>query len=400
MGSEFKKIAIIVQRCGQQIQAGAEVYAFNLAKALAESGMTVEVLTSQSDDYIYWNNNLPQNEEFKTTGKSFIIKRFPVLHTRQRILFGIIKRISYIVNKVNKKIYQLFSPIFDYLFLKSQGPWCPTLWKYLKENENNFDLIIVKSYLYAPNVYALNTPILAKKMFIVTAHDEPEFTHLFVEKSIKNSDILAFVSKAEKEFCQKIWPISKTKKTIILPPGLSKENPPEKESIRPEIKKYVNNNYYLYLGRIDKNKNVDFIFANTPKECLVLFAGDLKYSIPNDPRFVYLGRINELEKEFLLKNAVALLIASRLEAYSIVTAEAIKNNCLVLALKGCGPVDELIEDYGGLSCEEHEFSQKMLELLNKPNLNLQIKSSNIIIDKSWESNANKIKHIISEKGLL
>lgn len=397
MVNEFKKIAIIVQRCGQQIQAGAEVYAFNLAKSLAEQGMAVEVLTSQSDDYIYWNNNLAQNEEIKTNGKSFIIKRFPVLHTRQKILFGLIKRISYILCKISKKLSQLFSPIFDYLFLKSQGPWCPALWDYLKVNEKDFDLIIVKSYLYAPNVYALNTTIHAKKVFIVTAHDEPEFTQLFVEKSIKNSDILAFVSKAEKEFCHKVWPISKSKGFVLLPPGLSNEIHNTEESIRFDIKKYEHQNYYIYIGRIDKNKNVDFIFANSPKECLVLFAGDLKYPIPNDPRFKYLGRVNEAEKEFLLKNAIALLIASRLEAYSIVTAEAIKNNCLVLALKGCGPVDELIEEYGGLSCEENEFSQKMLDLLNNKPLNLQIKSAEIVKDKSWESNANKIKHIISEQ---
>ena len=45
--NEFKKSDYYCPRCGQQIQAGAEVYAFNLAKSLAEQGMAVEVLTSQ-----------------------------------------------------------------------------------------------------------------------------------------------------------------------------------------------------------------------------------------------------------------------------------------------------------------------------------------------------------------
>ena len=39
----------------------------------------------------------------------------------------------------------------------------------------------------------------------------------------------------------------------------------------------------------------------------------------------------------------------------------------------------------------------MLDLLNNKPLNLQIKSAEIVKDKSWESNANKIKHIISEQ---
>lgn len=394
-----KKVAIVVQRCGQYIQAGAEIYAFNLAKALASHGIAVEIVTSQSDDYIYWNNNLPTSEIINTTGIEFYIKRFPVLHTRQRILFALVKRFSSLLNLINKNLYQIFSPILDHLFLKSQGPWCPELWKYLKENESNFDLIIVKSYLYAPNVFSLTEIKNTKKLFIVTAHAEPEFNLNFVKKALCNSDILGFVSKAEKELCHTIWPLSKEKSTIILPPGLPEQTSSNlKEDIRPEISNYAKKDFFLYLGRIDKNKNVEFIFENTPPDSIVLFAGDLKYPIPNDPRFVYIGRINETEKDFLLKNAIALVIASRLEAYSIVTAEAIKSNCLVLALKGCGPIDELIEEYGGLSCLAEDFRDTMRELQSTASREVSLKSGLIIKEKSWDSNAIKIIDILNNKG--
>ena len=41
-----KKIAIVVQRCGPEILAGAEVYALKLAIALAEKNANVEIFLS------------------------------------------------------------------------------------------------------------------------------------------------------------------------------------------------------------------------------------------------------------------------------------------------------------------------------------------------------------------
>ena len=200
----------------------------------------------------------------------------------------------------------------------------------------------------------MNVKNKIKTLFIVTAHNEPEFKLNFVCKSLLNSTVLGFVSQAEKNLCYEIWPHTKNKPFLILPPGITPYEE-KNEFLRKEIEQLSQKKYFIYLGRIDKNKNVDFIFNNTPNDCLVLFAGDLKYEIPNDPRFHYVGKISETEKKLLLQNALALVIASRLEAYSIVTAEAIYYSCLVLALKGCQPIDELISCYGGISCNETDF---------------------------------------------
>ncbi|WP_397599439.1 glycosyltransferase [Silvanigrella sp.] len=394
-----KKIAIVVQRCGPEILAGAEVYALKLAIALAEKNANVEIHTSMSDDYINWNNHLNQEEWIPTSGKSLLIKRYPVEHNRKRILFGLVKRINFKLNKYLNKFYILFSSFLDFIFLKSQGPWCPSLWKYLKENEYEYSLIIVKSYLYSPNHYSLlKTSSSVKKLFIVTAHEEPEFKLNFVYKSLNKSDILGFVSQAEKKLCHKIWPISNKKPSILLPPGIDTTDINE-DSLSHEIKEITNKKFFIYIGRIDKNKNIEFIFNHTPKNCFIVFAGDLKIEFPNDPRFKYIGRITEFEKKLLLKKALALVITSRLEAYSIITAESIFHNCLVLALKGCEPIDELIENYGGLSLNELEFNQKMAEIWeNKFDKNsIQIKSTKIKEEKTWESNAIKILNILKDK---
>lgn len=392
-----KKIAIIVQRCGENIIAGAELYAFHLAKALAEKKLNVEIFTSKSDDYINWNNHLQDEEWIQTKGKPFLIKRFPVLHGRFKIFFAIIKRINFFLSQKFNKTYKKFSPLLDYLFLKAQGPWCPSLWNNLQKNSEDYSLIIIKSYLYPPNYYSLmNASKKTKTLLIITAHDEPEFKLNFVFKSLLNSAILGFVSQAEKDLCHKIWTYSKDKPSLFLPPGIN-QNVPTSDIIREQIQEISKKKYFIFIGRIEKKKNIEFIFNITPKDCLVVFAGDLKYEFPKDPRFLYVGRISELEKNTLLQKALALIIASRFEAYSIITAEAIYQNCLVLALKGCEPVDELINQYGGVSCNDSDFKQTMLEIwegkfigINKPP-----QKEKIMQERSWESNANKIINILN-----
>src|SRR5690606_34608800 len=110
--------------------------------------------------------------------------------------------------------------------------------------------------------------------------------------------------------------------------------------------------FFLVLGRIDKNKNVGYLFENTPAGVKIVFAGEKKCEVPEDDRFIYVGMVSEAVKNALMKKCLALLMVSRLEAYSMVTAEALATNKMVIALKGCEPVDELIKLYGGLSLEE------------------------------------------------
>ncbi len=49
-----KKIAIVVQRCGKGIVAGAEVYTYELAQAIHANApqFDVDIYTSKSDNYI------------------------------------------------------------------------------------------------------------------------------------------------------------------------------------------------------------------------------------------------------------------------------------------------------------------------------------------------------------
>lgn len=399
--SSPKKIALVVQRCGKNIVAGAEIYTYELAKALHKYApeYDVDIFTSKSDNYIRWNNNLPLEEKVSNHVRIF---RYPIVHTRLFLLFRVIKRISIFLNRFFYPIYSSCANFLDYLFLRTQGPWCPLLWQDLVKKHNDYSLVIVKSYLYIPNVKAV-TELAgnARVLFIVTAHNEPEFRFQFVERALEKASALGFVSLAERDLCSKIWPQSVQKPYMILPPGL--ESLPKEttdsyklEDQRHEIRSLCKKKFFLCLGRIDNNKNTPFLFHNTPDGLLVVFAGEKHLSIPNDNRFLYVGKVSDAEKYLLLKHSLALLMVSRFEAYSIVTAEALALGCFVLALKGCLPVDELIQRYGGLSVCKEFFLLTMSYLHEGTCTKSQfpVQSELILKEKSWKANVEKICALI------
>src|SRR5690606_15482618 len=79
-----KKIAIVVQRYGADINGGAEVHARYVAEHLARH-VQVEVLTTCAKDYVTWRNALPAGTE---TVNGITVRRFPVSRERTPDEFG------------------------------------------------------------------------------------------------------------------------------------------------------------------------------------------------------------------------------------------------------------------------------------------------------------------------
>ena len=57
-------------------------------------------------------------------------------------------------------------------WLKQQGPWCPSLIEYLKRQQQQYDVVIFFTYLYAPTVLGLEVAP-HRSVLVSTAHDEP-----------------------------------------------------------------------------------------------------------------------------------------------------------------------------------------------------------------------------------
>jgi glycosyltransferase involved in cell wall biosynthesis len=277
------------------------------------------------------------------------------------------------------------------LFLFFQGPWCPQLWRTLARKQENFDLVVCGGYLYAPTVKALESLSGKKRTLLVTmAHNEPEFFLPFVRKAILRSDALGFLSESEKELVEKVWPEARTKATLFLHPGLNKSHTSSEHE--PKEIQNVPERYLLYVGRVDAHKGVQFLLDTLPNSLPLVFAGDLAMTPEPQPNRIYLGRVTDEVRDKLIKNAAALVIASRFESYSMVTADALAMGTPVLALKGCGPIDELIRHYGGISCDSGDFASWAERLFAGELLpeELRPKPSKIKLERDWQASAQKL----------
>jgi len=399
----FGRFAFVVQRCGESINAGAERYVLNFAKALANEGFDTDIYTTQALSYRTWANALPEVEAIHSEGGSGKVRilRYPTVVRRKTLLFRVFRLVSLRLKRCLPGIYGWLSFILDRLFLWAQGPWCPALVQALSESAHQYRAVVVKCYLYAPSALVLESLAKTKtpSVFIVTAHDEPEFRLNFVLRSLKNATMLGFVSHAEQSLCYRLWPASAAKASTLLHPGLDEFLLDDLQEGEWGAEISVPSRFCLLLGRVEPNKGLKILDELVPADCQIVLAGDSEVQPHPDRRFVYTGRVTEPQKKWLLRNARALLVVSRFEAYSMVTAEAQAVGCPVLALAGCDPVEELVAKYGGAVVSRDDFGEAVRRVLgdDKYRASIAPKSNLIREQRSWHGTAQQLIHFLEKQ---
>ena len=382
-------VAFVIQRCGTEIFGGAERYILEVAAACSKMGANIEIFTSQSRGYIDWKNDLPVLETHSfQDGMPLKIRRFPVLFSRFRVAFALTRRFKYALGPIIK-LFPL-NKLCEQLFLLFQGPWCPSLWRTLIAEQNRFDLIVCGAYLYAPTAKTLAGAKETKTLLIPMAHNEREFFLPFVQKQIQNCELLGYLSQAEKNLVESVWPAAQLKQSIFVHPGINETSVTNATST--EQSNSLPQKFFLYVGRVDPHKGINFLVNAISEDIPVVFAGDVAMLIPEKKNRIFLGRVSDSMRDDLLKKSIALVIASRFESYSMVTADALAMGKPVLALKGCGPIDELIDSYGGLSVSDSEFPDWAERLYRGEQLPPQKRPnpSKIRQERSWSSAAGRI----------
>src|SRR5207248_11044027 len=111
-----RRIAFVVQRCGIEVNGGAELHCRLVAERLGRAH-DVEVLTTCAVDYMTWANHYPPGEQ--KIGE-LRIRRFPVERTRDVDAF----------NRLSAAIHPRIAtaPIDEQeRWMREQGPWAPAL---------------------------------------------------------------------------------------------------------------------------------------------------------------------------------------------------------------------------------------------------------------------------------
>lgn len=310
----MKRIAIINQRYGIEVNGGSEYYTRILAEKLNEIH-DVTVLTTQAIDYKTWADYYKLDEENINGVK---VKRFRVEKERNVREFSLINSIML---RMPMKIIQL-----EKKWLKEQGPYSLELLRYLEENQRKYDVIIFVTYLYY--LTAVGMKIAPEKSILIpTAHEEPYIKFGLYKDVFEKPRGMVFLTEEEEKIVKTYFSV----KAESCVAGMGIEIPPLLNG-QETIEKYqLTYSYFVYVGRIDIAKGCDSLFRDfleykkiSNKEIKLVVLGEAFMELPHDESIVFLGYVSENDKYAIIKHAMALIMPSLYESLSISVLEAMK----------------------------------------------------------------------------
>lgn len=129
---------------------------------------------------------------------------------------------------------------------------------------------------------------------------------------------------------------------------------------------------FLYVGRLSKEKNLEFlieVFQEEKDKTLAIVGDgpdkkDLESMAPNKVHF--LGSVPNQRLQTMFSNYDFLILPSLKEPWGLVVEEALYHNCPVIVSKSCGAVDLVHEGVNGYSFDPQskESLQSVLNTLN------------------------------------
>jgi glycosyltransferase involved in cell wall biosynthesis len=326
-----RRIAVVIQRYGQQVLGGAE----SLGRAVAEMLSThyaVDVLTTCAEDYMTWRNEYPAGV---TEMNGVRVHRFSVDFERHGSFHQMLGEITgglplsdYENHKTLMRSAMGSTRREDQLkCLRLQGPYSTPLFNHLRTHQREYELVIFFTYLYATTYWGMQHVPAAKTVLVPTAHDEALiFLPIFRDMFAKFGAYL-FLTVEERCFIEEQFAVEHAlKATAGMPVALSAT--PDAARFR---QKYgITDPFLLYAGRLDPSKGCDdlvtyFCAARRqlpPRTKLVLIGGQSAEDLPPEPDVVYLGRLSEQDKLDAMAAASVFVNPSPFESFSIVVIEA------------------------------------------------------------------------------
>ncbi len=351
------KIAFIVQRYGTEILGGSEYHCRLIAERLAPRHH-VEVLTTCAQDYITWKNDYPEGSD---RVRGVTVRRFANARTRDIHAFN--RYSEWIFNNPHSRDEEIE-------WLKQQGPWCPSLLEYVERNQNQYDVLIFFTYLYAPTV--LGVKIAPHKTILVpTAHDEPAI-HLEIYRELFSQPAgLAYNTEVERRFLTTHFSIRAIEEETIgcgvdLPQA--QEYPREQvaavqgeaedsaddhapvddpsPTFRPHLahrgtmfrrRHRLHGPIALYGGRIDPGKGCEELieyfssYVQDGGDASLVLMGVKLMPLPEEPFIRFAGYLPDQERVQALEAATVVVVPSPYESLSLLALESFAVGTPILA---------------------------------------------------------------------
>ncbi len=391
------KIAFVIQRYGAEVLGGSEQLCRLVAERLAASH-EVDVVTTCARDYITWKNEYPEGAD---RVKGVTVRRFPTARTRDLEAF----------NKLSDWIYHHPHGHADEMeWLKQQGPWAPALIEYLKRHQQQYDVLIFFTYLYAPTVLGLEVAP-QRSVLVSTAHDEPAIRLDIFKDVFRRPAAICYLTESERQFVHTAFSDRPLLEDVIgvgvdMPqsqpyprmPAVADEDPatgdapataesgaaageedapardfPSHLLARGSVFRRRHRLYgpiVLYGGRIDPGKGCEELlqyFSEYRKEggdATLTLMGVKLMPLPEDPSVRFAGLLTDRERLQALEAATVVVCPSPYESLSLLALEALAVGTPILAnARSAVLVEHCTRSNGGLYYADRDEFVECLKLL-------------------------------------
>lgn len=356
----MKKIAIVNQRCGLEVNGGSEYYTLTIAGKLSEK-YDVEILTTCARDYTTWENYYAPGADIVNGVK---IRRFPVTNQRnwnECVLYDIdfFREHNHTMAECEEWIVK-------------HGPHCTKLIDFIGENKNNYDVFIFITYEFYHTVLGL--PLVSEKSILIpTAHDDKVFRLPIYKNIFECPRAFVYLTEEERRLIQCNYA---TSEIPYVEAGVGVDLP-EKIDIDGFLKKInINFPYIIFVGRIDYGKGCDILFnyflefkrRNPSSKVKLVLMGKPILKIPSSKDIVNLGFVDEVDKYAGIAASEFMILSSKFESLSISTLEAMSLGKTLLVNGNCEVLKgHCTKSNGALYYDGYfEFEGEMNFLLSHP----------------------------------
>lgn len=305
------RIAIVVQRYGNDINGGAELHARWIAEHLGPKH-DLTVLTTTAQDYLQWKNHYPPGPAM--VGEIPVI-RFPVKRQRRGHRFIFLQ---------NRVFYEPHDRAEEEAWVAENGPYAPDLIRYLARHEKDFDFVIFFSYRYYTTYQGVKA-VPGKAILVPTAEEDPAIQLGIFKEFFCLPAAFIYNSHEEKAMINRLSGNQAVLNDVVgvginLLPGDEARFRQKYELRRP---------YVLYVGRIDKNKGCDRLFdymlrffERVEADFDLVLLGGHYLAIPKHERIRALGFVSEQDKFDALAGAQFMVIPSPFESLCMALLES------------------------------------------------------------------------------
>lgn len=312
----MKKIALVNQRYGLEVNGGSEYYTRLIAERLA-ADYEVDVITTKALDYTTWANHYKADEELINGVR---VLRFPVEKERAADFNEYNGEYLSYIQSHERDISR------EEIWFEKQGPYCPAAIDYIKANKDKYDVFIFVTYLYYLSVKGI-PEVADKAVFIPTAHEEP-FIHFRTFETLFNlPKAYIFLTDEEKTLVQNLFGCGNIPCDVM---GTGVEIPCKPDAAAFREKFGISGDYIIYVGRIDEGKDCPMLFRyfmeykkRRPESGLrLVLMGKQVCDIPKHKDIISLGFVSEEDKFSGISGAKCLVLPSKFESLSISVLEA------------------------------------------------------------------------------